>query len=389
MTKILKIEAFSGASGDMFLSALAQLTNSFDELISLPALLNFGDHAEIKITDVMKNGISCKHVKVIDKVHQHHHRHLSDIIKIINESSLNDNAKKIALDIFAIIGKAEAEVHNIPIEKIHFHEIGAVDSIIDICGTAFLLDKLNIKNSYLTTLNTGKGFVNTAHGKLPIPTPATKLILEGIPYNYGEEEGEKLTPTGAAIIKYLNPQFNQISTSDLKTAYGAGEKDFNLPNVLRLSISEITNQAQNLIMLETNFDDMNNEFLGIQFQNQLLNIGAIDFYLTQVIMKKGRPGITLNIICEQSNLDEISNFILNFTSTIGVRYYPIQRIELNRKFTQIETEFGKFNVKVSQMPNGEEKIKPESNEIMESALKNNISPDYLSNLIKERYEKNN
>lgn len=389
MTKILKIEAFSGASGDMFLSALAQLTNSFDELMDLPALLNFSDQAEIKIADVMKNGISCKHVKVIEKVHQHHHRHLTDIIKIINESSLNDNAKKIALDIFAIIGKAEAEVHNIPIEKIHFHEIGAVDSIIDICGTAFLLDKLNIKKSYLTTLNTGKGFVNTAHGKLPIPTPATKLILEGIPYNYGEEEGEKLTPTGAAIIKYLNPLFNQISTCDLKTAYGAGEKDFNLPNVLRLSISEITNQAQNLIMLETNLDDMNNEFLGIQFQNHLLNIGAIDFYLTQVIMKKGRPGITLTIICEQSNLEEISNFILNFTSTIGVRYYPIQRIELNRKFTQIETEFGKFNVKVSQMPNGEEKIKPESNEIMESALKNNISPDYLSNLIKERYEKNN
>ncbi|MBK8944440.1 MAG: nickel pincer cofactor biosynthesis protein LarC [Ignavibacteriae bacterium] len=389
MTKILKIEAFSGASGDMFLSALAQLSDNFDDLKTLPSKLNFDDHAEIIISDVKKNGIACKHIKVVEKAKQHHHRHLKDIILMIKNSSLTENAKKIAIDIFEIIGIAEAKVHNIPIEKIHFHEVGAVDSIIDICGAAFFLDKLKIDKSYLTTLITGKGFINTEHGKLPIPAPATKLIIESIPYLNGDEEGEKLTPTGAAIIKYLNPCFEQIPTIDIKTAYGPGEKDFITPNLLRLSISEINEEKENLINIETNIDDIQNEYLGIEFQNKLFENGAIDFYISQVIMKKGRPGNLLSIICKKNNLENIANFLFNSTSTIGLRYYPIERIELERNVNVIDTEFGKFHVKISKAPNGIEKVKPESEEILKYALENNIDPKIISNKIIGNYEKDN
>ncbi|MCB0749005.1 MAG: nickel pincer cofactor biosynthesis protein LarC [Ignavibacteriae bacterium] len=386
MSKILKIEAFSGASGDMFLGALAQLTDGFEELKNLPSILNFDEQAEIKISDVKKNGIACKHVKVVEKIHQHHHRHLTDIISLIEKSSLSSNAKKIALDIFEIIGKAEAKVHNIPIENIHFHEVGAVDSIIDICGAAYCLDKLKIEKSFLTSLVTGKGFVNTAHGKLPVPAPATKLIIEGIPYIQGDEDGERLTPTGAAIIKYLNPSFEEISVKDIQTAYGAGEKEFNSPNVLRLSISEIVEDMDDLIIIETNIDDMNNEFLGLEFQNHLLNIGAIDFFITQVIMKKGRPGLLLRALCKKNDLQKISDFILNFTSTIGLRYYPVKRIELSRELKKVNTDFGIFNVKVSKTPDGNEKIKPESDEIMKYALANQIDPNKISRNIINSYK---
>lgn len=238
MTNILKIEAFSGASGDMFLGALAGLTGTYDDLLKLPALLKFEKEAEIKISDVKKNGIACKQVNVVDLVHKHQHRHLADINKIINFSGMTSKAKDIAIEIFDIIGIAEAKVHGVPLEKIHFHEVGAVDSIVDVCGAAYLLDKLDIQETYLTTLVTGKGFVKTAHGLLPVPCPATKLIIEGIPYILGEEEGERLTPTGAAIIKYLNPKVEQIPLKDIVTAYGAGEKEFKSPNLLRLSICE-------------------------------------------------------------------------------------------------------------------------------------------------------
>ena len=386
MANVLKIEAFSGASGDMFLGALAGLADAYDDLLNLPELLKFEKDAEIEISEVKKSGIVCKQVKVIELVSQHHHRHLTDIIKIIEASDLTDSAKKIALDIFDIIGRAEAEVHGIPLEKIHFHEVGAVDSIIDICGAAYLLDKLNIDETYLTALISGKGFVKTAHGLLPVPCPATKLIVEGIPYVLGDEDGERLTPTGAAIIKYLNPKVEQIPMTDISTAYGVGEKEFKTPNLLRLSICELSAEENELYVIETNIDDSNGEFLGIEFQNKLLETGAIDFYLSQVIMKKGRPGLILSVICDNNNFEPVTNFILKFTSTIGLRYYKANRIELERKTEKADTEYGPITVKVTTLPDGSEKVKPESSDILKYAFEKNINPNELSNKIRGDYE---
>jgi len=372
MVNVLKIEAFSGASGDMFLGAFAGLANAFDELLTLPALLKFEKEADIKVIDIKKSEIACKQVKVIELDHNLQHRHFADIKNIIQNSGLTNSAKQIALDIFNIIGKAEAEVHAVPLEQIHFHEVGAVDSIIDICGAVYFIDKLQIQDTYLTTLVSGKGFVKTEHGILPVPCPATKLIIEGIPYLLGNEEGEKLTPTGAAIIKYLNPKVEQIPMTDIKTAYGAGEKEFKTPNLLRLSICEIADEENELFVVESNIDDGNAEFLGIEFQNKLLETGAIDFYLSQVIMKKGRPGLLLHIICNKNNFGPVTDFILKFTSTIGLRYYKVDRIELNRKNETINTE-----------------VKPESSDILNHALKNNINPNELSLKIRGAYDKDN
>lgn len=389
MTNVLKIEAFSGASGDMFLGALAGLADAYDELFALPTLLKFEKEAEIKINDVKKSGIACKQVKVVELVHSHHHRHLNDIITIIQASGLTNSAKNIALDIFNIIGKAEAEVHGVPLERIHFHEVGAVDSIIDICGAAHFIDKLKIQETYLTTLVSGRGFVKTEHGLLPVPCPATKLIIEEIPYVLGDEEGERLTPTGAAIIKYLNPKVEQIPMTDIATAYGVGEKEFKTPNLLRLSICEIPVAENELYVIETNIDDGNGEFLGIEFQNKLLELGVIDFYLSQVIMKKGRSGLLLHVICYKNNFEPVTDFILKFTSTIGLRYYKVNRIELERKIEQIDTENGRFGIKVTTLPDGSVKVKPESSDILKYAIKNNLNPNNLSLKIRGTYEKDN
>lgn len=389
MKRALKIEAFSGASGDMFLGALAGLLDAYDELKDLPKLLNFEEEAEIQTKDLSVSGIVCKHVKVVELKHQHHHRHLTDIVKFIDNSQLTKNAKNIAKEIFNIIGAAESKVHGIPLEKIHFHEVGAVDSIIDICGAAYLLDKLEISESYLTNLVTGKGFVKTAHGNLPVPCPATKLIIEDIPYSLGSEDGEKLTPTGAAIIKYLSPFVKVPSMKDIKTAYGPGEKEFTNPNLLRLSISEIDDNSNDIIVIETNIDDMNSEYLGIEFQEKLLKTGAIDFWFTQIIMKKGRPGLKLSVLCNQNKFKEVVQFIFKFTSTIGLRYYNVNRIELKRKTDELETEYGRFRIKTSTLSDGTEKNKLESQELLKTSFEKGINQSILNQKIIGKYEKDN
>ena len=361
----LYIEAFSGLSGDMFLGALAGLTDGYLELEKLPDLLALDD-AKIEITEVNKNGIVCKHVKVVDlNTHQghHHHRHLSEINTIIENASISDNAKKIATAIFLIIGKSESKIHNIALEKIHFHEVSGVDSIIDIVGCAVLIDQLHIKNTYSTAVCTGFGFVNTQHGKLPVPAPATADILTGIPSYAGDEKGERITPTGAAILKYLNPNFEVPVLTTLKTAYGPGSKDFIAPNVLRLSICEASEQLTGTYVLETNIDDMSNEFLGNDFQDGLFEHGASDFFTSSIQMKKGRLGILLSCSVPGKKLEQLSNYIFENTSTIGLRYYTVKGNKLEREIKEFETPYGKVKVKIVTTPSGRKKAKIEYDDL--------------------------
>ena len=388
---ILKIEAFSGLSGDMFLGALAELTNAYDELTQLPGKLHL-KNVEVKISDVNKNGIACKHIKIIDnneyqdtdrnilsqpihnhhhtnhqedisirqKKHSHHHRHLKDIYKIIDEADLSDKAKEISKKIFLLLGEAEAKVHGVDINTIHFHEVGAIDSILDIVGTAFLLDKLNIQKSFVTDIRTGKGFAMTEHGRLPIPCPATKELLLGFPTYSGDTDGEMTTPTGAAILKYLNPDFNIPSMIEEKTGYGPGEKKFKHPNVLRLSLCKSKSEKQeDIYLIETNIDDMSSEVVGLEFQKQLLENGALDFYYTQVIMKKGRPGLLVSVLAIEKNVPAISDFILENTTSIGLRYYPVSRNILKRDIREVNTSLGKVKVKEAILPSGKKRLSPE------------------------------
>ena len=383
------IEAFSGLSGDMFLGAFADLADAHTELLHLTERLHLPD-GKIEIKDVVKNGIACKHIHVVDlnkqqEKHEHHHkrhhRHLSDILNIIDKAEINENTKQIAKDIFMIIGKSESKIHNIDLEHIHFHEVSGVDSIIDIVGTAWLIDKLSITKTYSTAVCTGFGFVNTQHGKLPIPAPATADILTGIPSYPGEESGERITPTGAAVLKYLKPDFTVPVLTKEKTAYGPGTKDFVSPNVLRVSLVKAEKKQKQLYFLETNIDDMPSEFLGKDFQNGLLNKGAIDFFFTPIQMKKARPGILLSCSVLEKNIQELANFILENTSTIGVRYFPVDKKMLKREIEEIETEYGKVHIKTVETPSGQKRSTIEYEDLIKLSKQHDIPLQILQQKI--------
>lgn len=234
---ILKIEASSGLSGDMFLGALAQLTGGYEELKELPKNLGV-PNVEVKISELVRNGVDCYQVKIVDhcRTDQHSHHSLKEIYRFIKNGDIPLSAKEIAKEIYRLLGEAEAAVHGTDLTRVVFHEVGAVDSILDIVGCALLLDKLNIRETCSTPVRTGYGFVKTAHGKLPVPAPATECLLQGIPLYPGNAEGELCTPTGAAILKFLNPGFSIPPLIEEKVAFGPGEKDFGLPNLLRISL---------------------------------------------------------------------------------------------------------------------------------------------------------
>jgi len=408
----LYIEPFSGLSGDMFLGALCGLLESYDDLEGLPQKLNLPD-GRVEISRVEKNGIVCRHVNVVDlneptnghhdhghtheHGHPHHkhdkghshphghdhphshvhgshkHRHLSEIIELIDNADITDSARKISKEIFQLIGQAESEVHNIPIEKIHFHEISAVDSIVDIVGCAVLIDRLGSLTTYSEPVCVGHGMVDTQHGLLPIPAPATAKLLQGIPCYKGDEKGERVTPTGAAILKYLNPIFESPTLKIDRSAYGPGKKDFIGPNVLRLSLGTISQASAAIYSIETNLDDSSSELLGSDFQARLLEQGAIDFTLTQALMKKGRPGHLLSALASHEDLESVCDFILENTTAIGIRYYPISRKILDRTEEALSTEFGTIRVKTVITPSGKERRKAEYEDLSRVAKKQGVS----------------
>lgn len=422
----LYIEPFSGLAGDMLLSAFCGLADDYHEIMHLPEKLNLPD-GKVEIQTLNKNGIVCKHVHVIDlnekqsthshghehahddhehthshehshshthehtenhghnhEGYSHGHRHLSDIKKLIEAGDITDGAKKIAKEIFQIIGKSESKVHDIPLEKIHFHEVSAVDSIIDIVGCAVLLDKLKVTKTYADAVCLGQGIVKTQHGMLPVPAPATTDILQGIPTYKGNEKGEKTTPTGAAVLKYLNADFNPPAMVTKKIAYGPGMKDFLNANVVRVSLVETSDQSQSdsqMYMVETQIDDAPAEFLGSDFQQELLLQGAMDFFYTPVQMKKGRPGFMLSVLTDEKALKETSNFLLEQTSTIGVRYYPVFRNILVRNIYEVDTTYGTVRVKEVVKPSGRSQHKIEYESLNELSKKHKIPVSELRDIL--------
>ncbi|MFT7033337.1 MAG: hypothetical protein ACJA2S_001843 [Cyclobacteriaceae bacterium] len=420
----LYIEPFSGLAGDMLLSAFCGLADDYHEIMHLPEKLNLPD-GKVEIQTLNKNGIVCKHVHVIDlnekqsthshghehthddhdhshehshshthehtenhehshEGHSHGHRHLSDINKLIEAGDITDGAKKIAKEIFQIIGKSESKVHDIPLEKIHFHEVSAVDSIIDIVGCAVLLDKLKVTKTYADAVCLGQGIVKTQHGMLPVPAPATTDILQGIPTYKGNEKGEKTTPTGAAVLKYLNANFNPPAMVTKKIAYGPGMKNFTNANVVRVSLVETSDQSQSdsqMYMVETQIDDAPAEFMGSDFQQELLLQGATDFFYTPVQMKKGRPGFMLSVLTDEKALKETSNFLLEQTSTIGVRYYPVFRNILVRNIYEVDTTYGTVRVKEVVKPSGRSQHKIEYESLNELSKKHKIPVSELRDIL--------
>ena len=370
--KILRIEPFSGVSGDMFLGALLDLGGPVGALEALPAVLGLTG-ATISVAKADKCGILCTHVVITDDTPQPH-RHLSHILEMIAGADLPAGAKDLAGRAFTLLGEAEAAVHGVPVQKVHFHEVGAVDSILDIVGAAVLLDGLAFDQVVCGPVCVGSGFVQCEHGRFPVPAPATARLLWGMPTFAGEVAKEMTTPTGAAILRALEPAFEAPTMVTSQSGYGAGTRDLEQPNCLRLSLGETTGaDAGQVVVVQTNLDDASGELLGGHFQDLLLAAGALDVSLGAVLMKKGRPGQRLEVLCREADRGRIADIILTETTTIGVRWFPVQRTVLPRTIETVQTRFGAVRVKCVTLPGGRIRRTAEFEDCRELAVASGVS----------------
>jgi len=375
--KILYYDCFSGISGDMNLGAMLDLGVSGESLISGLEKLNVGGW-KLDIIRDQRHGISGTRVAVIiDSAaavheHDHHdghthhsgHRHLSDIEKIITGSSLPAEVTALSMKIFTHIARAEAAVHNKPVEEIHFHEVGAVDSIIDIVGAAICFNELGVDKVYVSDIELGSGMVRCEHGLLPVPAPATARIIAGFPVHTGGVDFEATTPTGAAILAALaEPAPAALRYTIRTTGYGIGQKNNPArPNILRVYLGETDENimaGHQAFIAECNVDDMNPE-LSEYISSRLFGAGAGDVWFTPVIMKKGRPALTISVICEEHQIGAIRDILFSESTTIGLRLYPFTKETLHREFEEIDTRFGKVVIKKSFFNGRLVSVKPEA-----------------------------
>jgi uncharacterized protein (TIGR00299 family) protein len=318
---------------------------------------------EIKVEKAQRHGIHGTKVTVKQTMHEHAHRHLSDIEKIIDGSSLGGDVKELSMKIFRKIAVAEAKVHGIPVEEVHFHEVGAIDSIVDITGAAICYAALKPDAVFVSEIELGSGFVKCDHGNLPVPAPATAEIVKGMPVRTGGVGFEATTPTGAAILSALGTGFGSTQAVKItRTGYGVGHKDHpDIPNLLRVSLGEtVSNSAtgHKALLIESNIDDMNPEFYD-HISERLFKAGASDVYFSQIIMKKGRPGVVLKVICETGLEDAVKDIIFKESTTLGIRIFEFRKETLAREFGKISTVYGEITIKKSFYENLPVSVKPE------------------------------
>ena len=365
------LECFSGISGDMMLGALVDAGVPFDSLAETAAALNVG--ARLEMRKVSRGGIAGTKVDVItpeqhapgtEHSHDGHaahthapHRHLSSILKIIHAASLSESVKARATRAFQLLGEAEAAIHSIPIEKVHFHEVGAVDTIVDIVCSAAGTELLDINRWLASPLNVGSGTVLCQHGIIPVPAPATLALLADAPVYAAGEPMERVTPTGAAILRMLDVTYAPLPTLRIKaTGYGAGGRETpGTPNLLRLLVGEESDQLatdQSIAVIETVIDDSTPQVLAY-VSEQLLAAGAWDVYRASVQMKKGRTGVQVTVLCRPSFVPALRDILFRETTTIGLRWRLENKASLAREFTTIETPWGSVCIKIARWPNGE------------------------------------
>ena len=357
--KFLYFDCIGGASGDMILGAF------LDGLVSLEYLTK------------SLNNINLKGYRVILESTERHHirarkltfrltgkdtaqRHLSDILKLIEESSLSPYVKQNSTEVFRKIGEQEARIHGIPVEKVHFHEVGAIDSILDIVGVFICREATGAKQVFASPLPVSGGFVNAAHGNLPLPAPAALALMQNYPLKKVDAEGELVTPTGAALITHLSqgelPVHREFRVE--KIGYGAGSRDSAaIPNLLRIwqgTLSDPT-PSDTALQVETNIDDLNPEIYPYLMQ-KLISAGVMDVSIYPNIMKKGRPGVLISVLCDPALLEKVQQILLNETSTLGLRYFPVNRLKLPRKIITVDSPYGPIRVKEVQKKGRKELI---------------------------------
>lgn len=403
MKKVLYYDCFCGISGDMNLGALLDLGVEEDYLRQELSKLNLDAEYELQVKKDNKKGITGTRVDVVLKnavhihknehhhhVHHHHealtslesdnhhthhaHRNLEDIENIIKNSSLNNRVKKLSLAIFMKVAEAEAKVHGKSLQEVHFHEVGAVDSIIDIVGAAVCLDYLKVDKIIASSVQVGGGFVKCAHGIIPVPAPATVEILKDIPVKSGLVPFETTTPTGVAILAANVGTFtDHMDFSIEKIGYGIGHRDLEIPNVLRIYIGhqDRDEKREDQYILETNIDDMNPEIYGY-IEEKLFAQGALDVFKTAITMKKGRAATKLSVLVNEIQEKSILDVIFRETTSIGVRKYKVEKIMLSRDFVKVSTKYGDVTIKNTNYQGEKVKYKPEYEDCKRIAIERNI-----------------
>jgi uncharacterized protein (TIGR00299 family) protein len=374
--KLAYFDCFSGVSGDMTLGALVDAGCSVERLrLELGALQVPG--WELTAEKVWKNGMAATYVKVKAE-DQAKHRSLSAILEILQKSNLDSKVRDQASAIFSKLGEAEARVHDVPLEKIHFHEVGAVDAIVDIVGACIGFHELGIEKFACSPLNVGGGTVKMAHGVLPVPAPATANLLQGKPTYSNGVQKELVTPTGAAIVATLCGSFGpQPPMSVSAIGYGAGTADLEgQPNVVRILIGEAAEKQvagfdEEIAVIEANLDDMNPQIYGY-FLEKALSAGALDVYTTPVQMKKNRPGTLLTVLCKPEEIQSLMALIFAETTTFGARTYRARRRVLPREFVNVKTDFGEVKIKVSRVNGKILHVAPEYEDCRRLAEERNV-----------------
>ena len=374
MMRTLYFDCFAGASGDMILGAMVAAgvePGYLREQLSLLPVSGF----TIDFETVNRSGLSATYARV-DAAHEHKHRHLSDIKQIIEGSALNETVKQRAVQIFTRLAEAEAHVHNEPIDHVHFHEVGAVDAIVDVVGAAICFDALRIDRFICSPLHVGSGMVKMAHGQFPVPPPAVTELLRGVPFYATEIKGELLTPTGAAIITTVCSEYGPIPQMITdQSGYGAGTREYgDFANVLRVLIGETDASGamdERLWMLETNLDDASPQIIG-HVMDRVLESGALDCFFTPVQMKKNRPGVLLSVLCGPNEKNALMELLFTETTTLGVRSYEVTRRALQRSVVRVETPYGPIDVKVAHLDGRVVNEMPEFEQCRQAAASANV-----------------
>jgi len=370
--KIAFLDCFSGISGDMMVGALIDLGLDFRYLEKELKKLNISGY-KLEIAKVKRNGIKGVKFDVNVDLKKHHHRNLKEINNIIERSKLNKEVKDLSKAIFNEIAKAEAKAHGIKVNDVHFHEVGAVDSIIDIVSTSIGINYLGIEKVISSPLNVGSGFVKAEHGLLPVPAPATAEILKNIPFYSNGIKAELVTPTGAAIVATVAKDFSSLPEMRVeKIGYGAGSREIEeIPNLLRIFLAEDSRKSSDydkdrITVIETNIDDISPQVYEELMEN-IFKIGALDIFLTPIIMKKNRPAIKISVLSDPETAVKVYDLLFRETSTFGIRSYEASRCKLGREIKKIKTALGSVDVKIGKLGNKVLKTAPEYESIKKIA----------------------
>jgi uncharacterized protein (TIGR00299 family) protein len=362
MTNTLLIDPFSGASGDMLLAALVDagcpLDSLREQLLGIPALSGVA----VDVENAQSGVFAAKRLKIA-LPHEHAHRGLADVSRIIGEAqTISARVKERAIDTFTRLARAEARVHGIDTEKVHFHEVGALDAILDITGFYAAAELMGLEQFYYTRLVVGSGQTGSEHGRIPVPAPATLELLSGHSMEFSDRREELLTPTAAAIIATC---FERLPGGTGFTAgvtgYGAGTRkagEGELPNILRVATGRLDSKPRQVSIVRTTIDDMNPEFYGYVME-RIFGEGALEVYHHPVMMKKNRPGTEVTVICETVDEQRLAGLLMVHTTTLGVRITREDRLELERRQETVQTEIGEARIKIGILPDGSQKMSPE------------------------------